>query len=196
MALKIVKTDRLSYNQEHIIGGCLQGDRKSQELLYTGMYPVMIKICQRYCSDLQEAGALYNEGMLKVFGKIQQYNHEGSFEGWVKRIMVNTCIDFCRRQVKFQVKSLEHVDTESFSVAPEAYGRIGANDILALVRELPKNTALVFNLHVLEGYKHHEIAELVGITSGTSKWHLNEARKLLKQKLEKLSNSQFYLHAS
>jgi RNA polymerase sigma-70 factor, ECF subfamily len=196
VVLQIVKTDRLPYNQDHIISGCLRADRKSQELLYTSMYPVMIKICHRYCTDLQEAGSLYNEGMLKVFGKISQYGHEGSFEGWIKRIMVNTCIDHCRRQVKFQTKPLEHTDSESWSVSPEVYGRINAGDIMMLVRELPKNTGLVFNLHVIEGYKHHEIAELVGITAGTSKWHLNEARKLLKQKLENLSNQQLYLHAS
>lgn len=156
----------------------------------------MIKICQRYTNDLQEAGALYNEGMLKVFSRIHQYNFEGSFEGWMKRVVVNTCIDHCRKQAKFHTVAPEFTEAGNFSVPPEAWSRMQAGELMQLVRQLPKNTALVFNLHVIEGYKHHEIAELVGITTGTSKWHLNEARKILKQKIEQLLNQQFYLNAS
>jgi RNA polymerase sigma-70 factor, ECF subfamily len=182
----------LNNQPEHIIQGCLQNDRKYQEILYKEYYPVMIRICQRYTNDLDEAGAVYNEAMFKVFQKIGQFNHEGPFEGWVKRVVVNTCIDHCRR---FTHQPVDDVQDKVATVQPHAYSRLGANEIMALIRELPKNTSLVFNLYVLEGYKHHEIAEILGISTGTSKWHLNEARKILKSKIESLSNLQFYLHA-
>lgn len=190
-----MKIAYLASNEAHIIMGCLQGDRKCQELLYKAHYPVMIRICQRFANDLDEAGGLYNEAMLKVFNKIGQFNHDGSFEGWIKRIVINTCIDYSRRVSRITYQPVHEMYQEPAPVMPEVYARLGAADIMQLVRELPKNTSLVFNLHILEGYKHQEIASMLGISEGTSKWHLNEARKILKQKLEQLLNQQLYLHA-
>lgn len=190
-----MKIAYLASGEAHIISGCLNGDRKCQELLYKEHYPVMIRICMRFTNDLDEAGGLYNEAMIKVFNKIGQFNHDGSFEGWVKRIVINTCIDHSRRVAKITYQPIDELHQEPAPVLPEVYSRLAAADIMQLVRELPKNTALVFNLHVLEGYKHQEIAELLGISDGTSKWHLNEARKILKIKIDQLLNQQLYLHA-
>lgn len=190
-----MKIAYLASSEAHIISGCLNGDRKCQEWLYKEHYPVMIRICQRFATDLDEAGGLYNEAMLKVFNKIGQFNHDGSFEGWVKRIVINTCIDYSRRVSKITYQPIHDLYQEPTPVMPEVYARLAAADIMQLVRELPKNTSLVFNLHVMEGYKHQEIAGMLGISEGTSKWHLNEARKILKQKIDHLLNQQLYLHA-
>jgi RNA polymerase sigma-70 factor, ECF subfamily len=190
-----MKIAYLASEEAHIITGCLNGDRKSQEWLYKQHYPVMIRICQRFANDLDEAGGLYNEAMMKVFKKIDQFNHDGSFEGWIKRIVINTCIDYSRRVANIIYQPIHEMYQEPTPVLPEVYGRLAAADIMQLVRELPKNSALVFNLHILEGYKHQEIATLLGISEGTSKWHLNEARKILKIKIDQLLNQQLYLHA-
>jgi RNA polymerase sigma-70 factor, ECF subfamily len=190
-----MKIAYLASEEAHIITGCLTGDRKSQEWLYQQHYPVMIRICQRFTNDLDEAGGLYNEAMMKVFKKIDQFNHDGSFEGWVKRIVINTCIDYSRRVAHITYQPVHEMYHEPAPVLPEVYARLAAADIMQLVRELPKNTALVFNLHILEGYKHQEIATMLGISEGTSKWHLNEARKILKIKIDQLLNQQLYLHA-
>jgi RNA polymerase sigma-70 factor (ECF subfamily) len=175
----------------HIITGCIANEAHSQEELYVLLYPEMMKVCLRYTHNLDDAAVLYNEAMLKVFQKIAQYKFQGSFIGWVKRIVVNTCIDDCRKKTSFSKKQwLEEDKAAHIAIDATAYSTIDAKEIMQLVVQLPKNTATVFNMFVLDGYKHVEIAEHLGITEGTSKWHLNEARRLLKIKLEALENSE------
>ena len=106
--------------------------------------------------------------------------------GWVRRIIVNTCIDHCRKNVRFKTVGEDKAHEAVLPVIPEVYDRLNAHEILSLVYQLPKNSGFVFNLFVLEGYKHEEIAKILGISVGTSKWHLNEARRLLKLKLEEV----------
>jgi RNA polymerase sigma-70 factor (ECF subfamily) len=170
--------------QQHIIEGCMQQQPASQEVLYKQLYSEMMGVCSRYTYNEDDAAALYNEAMLKVFSKIKQYQFQGSFVGWVKRIVVNTCIDQCRKNTQF--KNQQWVDEEKaehVAINDFICEQISANEILSFVHTLPKNTAFVFNMFVIEGYKHHEIASFLGITEGTSKWHLNEARRLLKDKI-------------
>jgi RNA polymerase sigma-70 factor (ECF subfamily) len=181
----------------NIINGCIAGDAACQEQLYKLLYPEMIKVCMRYTYNSDDAGSLYNESMFKVFNKIRQYKFQGSFNGWVKRIVMNTCIDFCRKSISYKKQSwLEESKAEQVAIPPAAYSNLDAKDIMRLVSELPKNTAVVFNLFVIDGYKHTEIGDALGITDGTSKWHMNEARRLLKIKLENLMNSKHYTNAS
>lgn len=175
-----------------IIEGCKQQNPQSQEALYRGCYTDMIKLCIRYTSDIDEAGAVYNEAMLKVFNMLHQFESRGNFLGWVRRIVVNTCIDHCRRQAKFTHYAIEQVPDDTISLDPDIYERLSAHDVINLLQELPRNTALVFNLFVLDGYKHEEIGQSLGISTGTSKWHLNEARRLLKSKLENLLKKEIY----
>lgn len=147
----------------------------------------MIKVCLRYTfGDLDTAGGLFNAAMLKVFRNIGQFSHEGAFMGWVRRIVVNVCIDHCRLSSKLKYAEVKETTEYLLPVLPEIYNKLSAEDIVKLVRQLPKNTGLVFNLFVMEGYKHDEIGEILNISSGTSKWHLNEARRLLKEKIETL----------
>ena len=175
-----------------IIEGCKQQNPQSQEELYRRCYADMIKLCIRYTRDIDEAGAVFNEAMLKVFNTLHQFESRGNFLGWVRRIVVNTCIDHCRRQAKFIHYDIEQVPDDIISLDPDIYERLSAHDVINLLQELPRNTALVFNLFVLDGYKHEEIGQSLGISTGTSKWHLNEARRLLKSKLENLLKKEIY----
>lgn len=178
-----------------IIEGCKLQNPQSQAELYRGCYAGMMKLCIRYARDMDEAAAIYNEAMLKVFKTLQQFEGRGDFMAWVRRIVVNTCIDHCRKQAKFTHSSIDQVEDVSISLEPDIYDRLSAHDVINLLQELPRNTALVFNLFVLEGYKHEEIGQTLGISAGTSKWHLNEARRLLKSKLENLLKKEIYSDA-
>ena len=156
----------------------------------------MIKLCIRYGRDKNEAGAIYNEAMLKVFKNFRQFKGQGDLAGWIRRIVVNTCIDFCRRQVKFVHQAPdETMVNETVSLDPEVYGRISCNEVMRLLDELPRTTALIFNLFAIEGYKHEEIGKLLDISAGTTKWHVNEARRILKNKLDGIVNKKFYSNA-
>lgn len=177
---------RLENNQEHIIKGCIANETHHQEALYKQMYEPMMKVCWRYALDMDHAASLYNQSMLKVLLKIKQYGFKGSFEGWVKRIVINTCIDDCRKKNKFKELYLDEVKNINEYVEPSIYSELQVDEIMQLVHQLPKNTGLVFNLYVLDGYKHNEIGQLLGISEGTSKWHLNEARRMLKHALENI----------
>jgi RNA polymerase sigma-70 factor (ECF subfamily) len=155
----------------------------------------MIKLCSRYARDPDEAGILYNESMLKVLTSLHQYKGKGEWMAWIRRIVVNTCIDHSRRKVKFSSLSIDDLKENIPQVDSDAYNRLSAAETMRLLHDLPRNTALVFNLFVLEGYKHEEIGRLLGIPSGTSKWHLSEARRLLKNKLEIILKKQNHSNA-
>ena len=156
----------------------------------------MMKVCMRYCNGQQDqAAAAYNQAMLKVFRNIDQYKGDGAPEAWIRRIMVNTCIDQQRSFLRFKPVEMNEKTADLIPVVPDTYNRISGQDIMNLVYELPKNTGMVFNLFVMEGYKHEEIGKILGISSGTSKWHLNEARKLLREKIDKLFKKEFLANA-
>jgi RNA polymerase sigma-70 factor (ECF subfamily) len=180
-----VKPISLQINWQNIIVGCKENSPQAQEHLYRHCYPEMIRICQRYFQgNHDDASWIYNQAMLKVFQGIHQYVDSGKPEAWIRRIVTNTCIDYWRTKVKFEPRELDEAITGFLPVIPDAYNRISGNEIISMINELPKNTGLVFNLYAMEGYKHYEIGKILSISPGTSKWHLNEARRLLKQKLE------------
>lgn len=146
----------------------------------------MMKICLRYTKSRDEAAALYNKGMLKIFTTIHSYRDEGKLLQWVKTIIINTCIDDVRIRPPLMHALQEDYD-DALYIEAEPLGNISAKEILALVQELPDNLRIVFNLFAVEGYSHEEIAGMLAIPEGTSKWYVSEARKLLKLKLEKYS---------
>jgi RNA polymerase sigma-70 factor, ECF subfamily len=192
----LASVNNLELITSDIIKGCVAQNRKSQERLYHLCHKAMLKVCCLYVANIQDAAALYNQAMLKVFAGIDQYRAAGAFMGWVRRIVVNTCIDHCRRQQKFVLQSIEAVAEENYQADPSVYDKLSAADTLQLVHELPAASAMVFTLYAIEGYKHAEIAVLLSISEGTSKWHLNEARRLLKQKIDQhISNNKIYYHA-
>jgi RNA polymerase sigma factor (sigma-70 family) len=165
---------------EELITGCKNDNRKAQEQLYRRFYRVMMTICLRYTKNETDALEALNTGFYKVFKNITQYNKaKASLYTWIRTIIINSCLDFIkRRETKIKTGELEQAD--QIHVPPAVISKMSAAEILALVRQLPPSTQAVFNLYIMEGYNHNEIGELMNISAGTSKWHLNEARKRLK----------------
>lgn len=138
----------------------------------------------RYCKNTEEAEDMLQEGFISAFTHLSKYRNEGPFEGWLRRIMVNGCLRRYEQLAKYQGQSgLDGLDT-MLATLPDAYANMGNKDMLAMVQTLPTSCRLVFNLYVFEGMKHREIAELLGISEGTSKSNLHDARSILKRLLE------------
>jgi RNA polymerase sigma-70 factor (ECF subfamily) len=188
----------LTANPDTLIKGCRQNDIQCQEQLYKLYYPDMIKVCYRYAKDAGGAGTIYNNAMLKIFKNISNYKEEGKLGGWIKTIMVHCCIDFCKQQQtsNIQYPASGTQDAEEISINPDVFNTVSAKEIQQLLKQLPGSTAMVFNLFVYEGFTHKQIGELLGISDGTSKWHLSEAKKILKLKLEKFSETEFKTNAA
>jgi len=168
--------------ERELVEGCRSGDRRVQELLYGRFQRRMYAVCLRYARHRSEAADLLQEGFIRVFGKLDSFRMEGSLEGWVRRIMVHTCINHYRTKA-FQNErfGLEHVPE---GVAePVAVEHLGAEELLALVRELPDGYRMVFNLYAIEGYDHAEIAEMMGCMESTSRSQLAKARRMLQQRI-------------
>jgi RNA polymerase sigma factor (sigma-70 family) len=183
----------LAYNNIHveadmhdIIQGCVQQNRVAQEKLYKLMYPKMMSMVRRYINadKYQLAEEIMNNGFLKVFQKIETYKYEGSFEGWVRRVVFHSLSDYIRQNIKYMEKVVlkdKEVAYETNTTSDFAY-----HDIMKLVQALPDTSRAVFNMYAMEGFSHKEISAELNISEGTSKWYLFEARKTLKLKLENL----------
>lgn len=178
------------YTTEDLIVKCKNADRKAQELLYKQLAPKMMAVCLRYAVDKMEAEDMLQNGFVRVFQKINDYRGEGSFEGWVRRIMVHSAIEYFRKHHKMQIVDVQESGYEQ-SVNPAAAANLQAKDLMLLIQALPDGYRMVFNLYAIEGYSHKEIAEMAGITEGASKSQLSRARTLLKQKIEQLEGKQY-----
>lgn len=174
----------------NMIKGCRQYLPREQEALYRFCYEPMMAVCMRYTQQREQAADLYNQAMLKVLRSIGQFEQKGVFLGWVRRIVVNTCIDHCRREVKYSIRPIDDEEDLNVFIPAETENRIAAEDIINWMGQLPKNTGLVFNLFAIEGYRHDEIAQFLGISTGTSKWHVNEARRLLQNKFKNVQQTE------
>lgn len=171
---------------QQLIEGCLRNDRAMQSRLYKRYYGKMMAMCMRYMGNKDEAMEALNAGFLKVFEKLGTYSHGGSFEGWIRRIIYNTTIDLLRQRIRYREMHLDKVADEP--VSTEIIDSLYTEDLMKLIEALPGNTRVVFNMFAIEGYGHKEIGKTLGISEGTSKWQLNEARKLLKAGINKLTN--------
>lgn len=178
----------MEQNLQHIIEGCKAYKAAQQEALYYYCYQQMFAVCERYTNNRDDAAGIYNEAMLKVLSNIEKYEYKGAFMGWVRRIMVNTCIDYCRKQNTYTVQEINEYTEQEIFVSSNIENKISSEEIVQLIQALPKNTAVVFNLYAIEGFKFDEIAIALNITVGTAKWHVSEARKTLKQKLQHYTN--------
>lgn len=172
---------------EALIKGLKGKKRKTQEIVYQRYFGLMISISNRYCENWDDAKEVVNSSFLKIFTKIDNYTGKGSFEGWMKKTVVNTALDFIKSK-KFNDIGFDDINQleEDVFVENNADWQINSEDILKLVKSLPTATRTVFNMYIIEGYKHKEISEMLNISEGTSHWHLQNARKLLKEKLTKL----------
>jgi RNA polymerase sigma-70 factor, ECF subfamily len=152
-----------------------------QKGLYQHCYKEMMKLCYRYTNDLETSASIYNDAMIKVFNNISNYKEDGKLMAWVKRIVVNTCIDYVRKKVPMQTKELNENHNSDAVIESDVFIKMSNADVKRLISQLPENAALVFNLYVYEEYNHNEIAALLKIPSGTSRYYLSEARRLLKE---------------
>lgn len=150
----------------------------------------MYTVCLRFCRSRHEAEEILQEGFIKVFSALHQYRDTGSFEGWVRKIMVNTALQRYRSQSALHaVVSLELAQTNTLSENEEVISGLSAKELLALIQELPSAYRMVFNLYVFEGYHHKEIAVMLDISEGTSKSNLHDARRWLKEKITRQNSS-------
>lgn len=184
----------MSVDQE-LIKSCIKDDRRALEQLYKYCFQSLMPLCFRYHNNEEDARASLNIGFVKIVGALKDINLEGfNFNGWSKRIMNNTLIDEYRKRKK-QMDRYSSTDSEAeldfFAESSQngALENFGANTILELVKRLPDATAQVFSLHVIDGYTHKEIGEMLGFAEGTSKWHLSQGKKLLREMLEELEQN-------
>jgi len=168
-----------------LIEGCQRNDAKCQHRLFEQFAGKMMTVCLRYAHDRKEAEDMLQEAFIRIFGHINQYRFEGSLEGWIRRIVVNTALNILqKRKIRF-VASEAEIES-SVTVNTDALSKLGTDDLLKLISQLPDGYRLVFNLYVIEGYDHTEIAQILKISPVTSRTQLLKARSVLKTKIENL----------
>jgi RNA polymerase sigma-70 factor (ECF subfamily) len=174
-----------SPNLNQIINLCLKGDRKAQEQLFHSYSGVMLTICRRYTSNIQEAEDMLQEGFIRIFTHMKNYERSGSFEGWMKKIFINTALRTISKKSSTQELNGYEVLPEE-SVEPSVVSRLSEEQLLDLISELPKGYRAVFNLYAIEGYSHREISEMLGMEESTSRSQLVKARRMLQDKFIEL----------
>ncbi len=162
-----------------LIEGCLKGDRRIQKELYKRFSSKMYGVCLRYAANAEEAEDILQEGFIKVFKKVGSFRKEGSFEGWIRRIFVNTAIEQFRKKNYLQpITEYEEATIEGKYVS--VLDSMAEKDIIGLVQQLSPGYRTVFNMYVVEGYTHKQISEALGISEGTSKSQLSRAKQILQ----------------
>ena len=183
-------SESYQYTDQELLEGCIRGELLFQKLLYKRYYGFAMSICLRYSSTREEAAEVLNDGFLKVFTRLSSYSPENSFKGWLRRILVNTAIDNYRKEHQ-HYHSVDLIYADEEPLENDIIGSISANEILELVQKLPPSYRLIFNLFVMEGLSHPEIAEKLNITEGACKSNLFKARSHL-QRMIKLVNPEEY----
>lgn len=178
-------------SESDLISGCIEGDRRMQEELYNRFAPKMYAVCLRYANNADDAQDLLQEGFIKVYKNLHRFRAEGSFEGWIRRVFVNSSIEhFRKKSAKLStVSDKEESTIEDTDIT--ALDNLAEKDIIRLIQDLSPGYRTVFNLYVIEGYAHKEIGELLGISEGTSKSQLARAKAILQKKVTQyLSDTQ------
>ncbi|SHI51523.1 RNA polymerase sigma factor [Pseudozobellia thermophila] len=170
---------------EELIKNCKKGNRRAQEQLYRKYSKTLFGICLKYSRNKTEAEDNLHDSFMVIFEKIGQYKSKGSFEGWLKRITINTVLQKYRKE---EYMTLVTENTPIETEVDEEYTDIGLSTLLGYIQELPNKYRLTFNLYVLDGYSHKEISELLGTSTGTSKSNLARARQILKERIETTHN--------
>lgn len=175
-------------SEKHIIDGCIRHNRKAQQALWKKYSGYLLGICMRYATDRPEAEDMLQEAFLKIYFKVTEYSGIGSFRGWLRKVTVNTAITYYHRTLrhKHQVDIDEYVSAETGTDGFEE-DFYDAENLCRVLAELSPGYRMVFNLYAIEGYKHHEIAEMLGIDVNTSKSQYSRARAILRKKLEELA---------
>ena len=169
---------------DELIKGCLKEDESSQRELFRKYAGKMLGVCQRYAHNSGDAEDIVQDAFIKVFEKIHQFKNEGSFEGWVRKIVVNTALKkYTVIRYDKEVSGYEITDRNESSMEASAYSHLNEKELLGMINNLPDGYRLVFNLYVIEGYQHEEIAQMLKIQPGTSRSQLVKARNMLKQQI-------------
>jgi len=175
-----MKIIQLHQEETKFIKLAVENNRQAQQQIYSKFSSKMLSVCRQYIKDIQLAEDVMITAFMKVFTNLSKFEHKGSFEGWIRRIMVNECISYLRVQKKVKFAEDEFFVEESFN---EIDSQITVEQIQYLIDALPDGYKMVFNLYAIEGYKHNEIAKMLGINEGTSKSQLSHARKMLQTQI-------------
>lgn len=180
---------RKRMTETDLIKACVSKNPRAQRILYDRYSAKLMTVCRRYCSSTEEAEDAFQEGFVKIFNKITEYKYEGSFDGWLRRVMVNTILDMMRRNKKHayheDVTDLPNIVAHSHS----PLDAMSANELMDLLTTLPDGYRTVFNLFAIEGYSHKEIADMLGIGESTSKSQFLRARAYIQKRLEEIKFS-------
>lgn len=172
------------HSNKELIDRCLEGNPKAQESLYRQFAPPMYGVCLRYARNTLEADDILQEAFIKIFKHLKDFNHQGSFEGWVRRIVVNTAINYYKSKLKeWDEVSIDRAGGEN-TLQSKDIDCLTRDDLLNVIRELPEGYRMVFNLYVIEGYNHQEIGMMLNISESTSKSQLSRARAVLQEKVK------------
>lgn len=181
----ILKVISLYRDEAGLIRQAAENNRHAQQQIYTAHAPKMLGVCRQYIKDLHLAEDVMITAFMKVFTGLKNFEHKGSFEGWIRRIMVNECISYLRVQKKVGFLEDEFYVEDTHNNIESG---LSVDDIQTLIDALPEGYKMVFNLYCIEGYKHQEIATMLGISEGTSKSQLSHARKMLQEQVNKLKH--------
>ena len=172
----------LSMSEKELIEGAKKRNAKCQRALFDRYSPVLMGLCLRYCRNRAEAEDALQESFIRIFDKLDLYDYKGSFEGWLKRIAINTCLQRYKNSIGvYDIVNEGNIEDVSVDVNDDD---LSIDFLLKIIQQLPDRYRLIFNLYVLDGYSHIEISELLGISTGTSKSNLSRARLILKDKIE------------
>ena len=185
----LLKVIQLHKNQDQLIKKASQNNREAQQTLFNWHAPKMLSVCRYYIKDVQHAEEAMLNGFYKVFTQLKSFENKGSFEGWIRRIMVRESISFLRQKKQVIFVEVEHESTDASPVSSDA--NFAVEDIQNLIDDLPEGYRMVFVMYAIEGYKHHEIANLLKISEGTSKSQLYKARQLLQQQVNALNSDRY-----
>jgi RNA polymerase sigma factor (sigma-70 family) len=164
-----------------VIQGCLKNDRRAQEELYKRFYPAMMSLCLRYVRSREDAIEVLNDAFLKIFKQMGRYDAaRAALYTWMRTIVINTALDSLRKQKAIRDREMRPDKEEEPGIDNEALAKLSGDELLGMIHRLPVTTRLVFNMYIVDGYAHREIATLLSISEGTSRWHLNDARRRLK----------------
>ena len=169
-----------NYTETDLIQGCIAGDRRMQEELYKKFSSKMFAVCLRYAGNSDDAQDILQDGFVKIYKNLSRFRSEGSFEGWVRRIFVNTAIEHLRRKTYLKPIAEKEENTLPYKETT-ALDKLGEKDIMNLISQLSPGYRTVFNMYVVEGYTHKEVGDILGISEGTSKSQLARARTLLQE---------------
>ena len=184
-----MKVIQLHKNETKLIQRAAKNNREAQHILYELHAPKMLSVCRYYIKDVHKAEEVMLNGFFKVFKYLKTFKNQGSFEGWIRRIMVREAISFLRQQKHVEFTAEDEILKQDYTNNIKT--NIEVAEIQQLIDSLPEGYKIVFVMYAIEGYKHHEIAELLNISEGTSKSQLFKARQMLQKKIKELNNSSY-----